>query len=185
MSEFRFENQAYWLGSEKLDRVSEVLADVGLADKTHIPEYALERGSVVHKACELATHGTLDWDTLHPDLHGYVKSWIALKNEVQAVAEAVEAPIYHPTLKIAGTPDFRGFFGKERVIADWKANSIPKHTKWQLAFYRMILGGDWRRVGVALQADGSMARLTEFKDHAADLAMALSALNIYRAKRNA
>ena len=61
--------------------VTEILADVGLAPdltmvKPEVLAWASARGTALHRAIELHAKGTLDYDSLHPEIVGALKAYL-------------------------------------------------------------------------------------------------------------
>ena len=71
------DGSAYQCGNLVLPRVTNVLSR--LTDWDAIDPYALEfarqRGTAVHAACDLADRGVLEWESVDPRILGYVMAW--------------------------------------------------------------------------------------------------------------
>jgi hypothetical protein len=128
-------------------------------------EAAQNRGTYVHKLCELD-----DLHDLHPDEEsgehgGYLAGWRSFVADYGAVWEGVEARGYSRMFGFAGTLDRNGRlerkFGKTKWVVDIKT-SEQHHKVWgmQTAAYRQILAeveAHWalaRRATVQLRSDG-------------------------------
>lgn len=130
--------------------------------------YALERGRLVHRACELWDEGRLDLDTLDPALKPYVEAWMWLAEELDAVPAGVEERVLGEHGRWAGTLDWRGSIrGCPRVIIDRKCGDAVNPTKpgdplagarFQLAGYQIPVeettGEPWRRAIALLRPNG-------------------------------
>lgn len=186
---FRYidEPHGYWLGSEELPSPSKVFADLGLVDSKFYSESSRTRGKAVHTALHYALKGTLDWDTLHIDLHGYVKSGLLLVDRLKPQITGYEAPRYHLSLNFAGTLDLEWQLDGWRWIVDWKSGKAPKVARYQTAAYETLakqtVANNFKRAAVELQEDGSIANLVRYDDHT-DGAGWLNLLGAYRIRQS-
>lgn len=85
----------------KLPRVTTILKACGMTpDFGFMPperqQYYLDRGSAVHKACELYDSGQLDMDSIDERIKGYVEGWVKFRNatggKVSRMEWLVESP---------------------------------------------------------------------------------------------
>ena len=185
---FRYvdEPHGYWLGAEELPSPSKVFQDLGLVDKRWFTEEARARGRAVHAGLHYALKGTLDWGTLHPDLHGYVKSGLLLVDHIKPKLVRFETPLHHPTLRFAGTSDMEWTVGSWSYIIDWKSGKTPAVTRYQTAAYAMLAEDGqkrlWKRAAVELQEDGSIANLVRYDDQS-DFNGWINLLGAYRIRQ--
>lgn len=170
---------AYWLEGKRLPRVSEVLAvlanpglarwreRVGAAEADRRARAAATRGSLVHRLCErvaregpAAVAATL---AREPDLADMVRAYGAwLAREVAAVL-AVEAVVWHPRLRYAGTLDLLARLRDGRVVVvDIKTGrtggeAAARHRLQLAAYAEAVEALGWARVDgrlvVALPVD--------------------------------
>lgn len=168
---FRAEDHTYWLGSRRLESVTEVLAGVGVCDLEWVTETALSRGRAVHAAAHLMDTLDLSFDAflarydLDEDLYGYLRAWEACKRETGMEILDSEQPRYHPTLKFAGTRDKRAIWQRQRYKLDLKTVGTvgAKGPKWaaeQTAAYDLLEPSEDqsrpdRRASILLYPDGS------------------------------
>lgn len=186
------ESHTYSLDGECLPSVTEVLSDVGIIDYSHIPEptreMALERGRAVHLATQFEDEGDLSEGSITEDLRGYLEAWRRFRREARFVPELIEYRGFHPSHKYAGTLDRTGNLGGNVVncLLDIKTNDAQEWVRYQLAAYAAFFDSPrkFRRMSVELHQDGSY-RVREFpcRDWQADMNVFVSALNVYRAKR--
>ncbi len=189
--DFRFvdEPHGYWLGQEELPSPSSVFADLGLVDSAFFTPGSRARGKAVHAGIHYALKGTLEWKTLDPDLHGYVKSGLRLVDRLKPTITRFETPLYHPTLHFAGTSDLEWDLGGWRWIVDWKSGKASKVVRYQTAAYEILarvqapLFNRWKRAAVELQADGSIANLIKYDDYT-DGSTWLNLLGAYRVRQS-
>lgn len=170
-----------------LPSVSEILAPV--KDFSGIPpavlEKARDRGTAVHKACELFDLGTLDEDDLDEQLVPYLAAWSKFMVDFKPDWTEIELPGYHNTLFYAGTPDRRGKQGgrgdRKRIVVDIKGTySLDPAVSLQLSGYD-LMGAEkcdelW---SVRLLKDSTYVRTV----HRAEHSTFLSCLNILRWKQ--
>lgn len=171
MDAFRFvdEPHGYFLGAQELPSPSQVFADLGLVDARFFTPGSRARGKAVHAGLHYALRGTLDWTTLHPALHGYVRSGLALVDRLRPMILRCETSLYHPVHLFAGTFDVEWELGGWPYIIDWKSGKAAKVARFQTAAYAMAaarLGGrPHKRAAIELQEDGSVANLVPYDDH--------------------
>jgi hypothetical protein len=157
----------YWCGK----RVPGVTGILELAQSFGFVDYdtlvaAQDRGTYVHKLCELD-----DLDDLHPDEEtgthaGYLTAWRSFCRDYGANWEGIEERGYSQMFQVAGTLDRRGTLERKfpatlKWIVDVKT-SKQHHNVWgmQLAAYRQIVAerlAGWalaRRASVQLREDG-------------------------------
>lgn len=171
MANFRFdeENHLYFLGAERLLSPSSVFQELGLVDdRWYKPEHR-QRGKAVHAAIHYALKGTLDWDTLDPDLHGYVASGLKYVAHRRPKILRFETVLHHPALKFAGTFDVEWQIAGDNWIIDWKTGKAAKVTRYQTAAYEILARYQaqpcfYKRAAIELQADGSMPNVVPYQD---------------------
>ena len=113
MSGFFFFDAAthtYTVDEVRKKSVTEIISP--LVDFSMVPESALEfardRGTNVHKACELTDLGVLDFETLDERLQGYVMGWQKFMMEFMPTWDHIELPLYSEFYGFCGTPDRAG-----------------------------------------------------------------------------
>lgn len=72
--------------------------------KTLDPWYA-EKGHAVHAATEYFDKGTLDLDTVDPEIEGYLDAYRKFRQDFPVDILGIEVRLYHPRYKYAGTID--------------------------------------------------------------------------------
>lgn len=194
MSALQFDPAAhiYTVDGIQVPSVTEVLSDVGIIDYSHLPdatrEMALDRGRAVHLATQFDDEGDLDEASI-PEAHrGYLEAWRRFRRECRFHPELIEHRGFHPVHKYAGTLDRTGNLGGNVVncLLDIKTNDAQEWVRYQLAAYAAFFDSPRKyiRMSVELHADGSY-RLKEFacRHWQSDMNVFVSALNVYRAKR--
>ena len=179
-------NKASHTYNPNLPSVTQILKAGGLIDDTWFTEAGALRGQHVHAACDLYDQGRLDWAALDPQLAGYVASYAALREMHPCKGdEWIEVPMADPTGMYAGTSD-RLLWHRPRAVWDIKSGKPMKWHRYQLAAYVNMLPDPfgWDRVGVYLQANGSLARLKPYpkEEYISDLGVFIAALTLHQAK---
>jgi hypothetical protein len=188
----------YFYGSDDVPSPSTVFQDLGLVDSKWFKPEHRARGRAVHAGLHFALKGTLDWRTLDPQLHGYVKSGLKLVERLQPKIVRYETPLYHPGLHFAGTSDLEVVRKGWGEIWDWKSGKAPNVARYQTAAYEMLARSNverkdpelyefrsslnFKRCAVELQEDGSIANLVKYDDHT-DGAGWLNLLGAYRIRQ--
>lgn len=137
---FQEDLHEYRLDGVTIPSVTQVLQVTGLSDVSKIPAAVLYRaslfGKAVHKAIELYTKGTLDIESLDPNLIPYLNGWKAFVDDFGYVSKGREHRFYHQTYRYAGTIDQIGEITKGRhigeAIGDIKSGCPAPSHKYQL-----------------------------------------------------
>lgn len=130
-----------------------------------VMDRARDRGTDVHLATELFDLGELDEAHLaaeDPEVMGYVRGWKCFVRDCAPNWSAIEAKVYHPIFRYAGTLDRNGDFDfdGQRVLdaqVDIKT-SAASHPVWgvQTAAYSNAQGKPkQRRFTVQLRPEGT------------------------------
>lgn len=163
----------YWLEDRRLPSVSEIIAPI--VDYSMVPEdrltFARDRGTAVHKACELDDRGTLD-DASVDDEHvrPFLEAYRRFRIEYEFEPVSIEEPRFCLMHGFAGTPDRFGSIllpdaktGRTRrvnAVLDLKTVAqMGPVTGVQLAGYELLLDrygmrGE-ARIGLQLRKDGT------------------------------
>lgn len=185
---FEEETHTYTFDGVVVPSPSTVFQDLGLVDSKWFKPEHRARGRAVHAGLHYALKGTLDWASLNPALHGFVKSGLRLVDHMKPNIVRYETPLYHVLHRFAGTSDIQWELNGYGFIIDWKSGKAPKVARYQTAAYAMLAQQDtprvFKRAAVELQADGSMANLIKYYDDRADAAGWLSLLNAFRIRQS-
>ena len=177
--------------------VTEILKAVGLAPdftmvRPEILAWASARGTALHRAIELQTKGTLDTDSLHPEIAGALTGYMKFVQDSghEAVASEIEL-IDDKQWGICGHPDRVGTIRSVDglVLLDWKLTSTfdANYVRHQTAGYAHLwdtLHPDQpiaRCFGLHLKKDGTY-RLHDTTDAEARQAF-IAAIIVYKAQR--
>lgn len=183
---------AYTLGDRRLPSVTQILADVGVADFSdpHFSDDVKERGRRIHHMIALDVEESLDDDTVTDELQPYLTAWRRFLAESGAQIEFWERPVCDPELGYAGTLDgivvLPGERMQRRTVLDIKRALYPSAGPQLAAYLRCardlypqpVL---FNRAALVLPGDGSyrLQPLTEPTDDHTFLA----ALRLYHWRR--
>jgi len=171
-------------------RVSEILSPY--CDYDGIPadilERACQRGTLVHKCCELY----MQQEYVPPLLEhqGYFDSFKLWYDDVESTLrnKLIEKRMNHDLLRLSGMCDLAARFGEDETytIFDIKTPASQKKS-WrpQLSAYRYLFENVAglpcnRRLVIHLQKDGKRARIIEYTDHDLDWQIFKNCLENYK-----
>ena len=130
----------YEVDGVKMTSVSELLRFLSREEYGSIDQYRLdnaaERGTAVHKACEvLYKYGTVECT---PEVEPFVMAFVQFLKDHKCEFNDIEKPLADVERGIAGTPDLCGTVDGEEAIVDMKAQAVIHKTlvKAQLNGYR-------------------------------------------------
>lgn len=169
----------YWLyeglnrQTQRLEGVTEVMADNRLEDATYFTEEHSTRGIAVHAELANIANGLAEFPFLDPDLYGWVQSgklFLADLARDGATILLVEAMRWHPLYRYAGTVDLVVLWRGYEWVLDWKTGKASKVTRFKLGAYDMLLGAaangkQRKRASIELDRDGGNAKLVEYNKH--------------------
>lgn len=129
MLTFDAPTHTYRLGDRVLPGVTSIL-DRGIASYAGVPRHILDaaadRGTYVHRACELLLWDSLDWDSLVPEFRPYVDAFARFLQESGVDPELPEERVWHRKLFYAGTADLICRLAKRkkfrRAVIDFKTS---------------------------------------------------------------
>ncbi len=160
-------SHTYYFGGQLVPGVTSILTP--LTDFSRVPPAVLEAasnfGKAVHLACELDDLGTLDEASLDPALAPYLAAWRKFSDDHQVQWDLIEQPVYHATMRYAGTPDRFGLVNGVRTVVDIKSTAqLYPAVGPQLAAYAQAKMEPYaQRIAVQLKADGTYVPKT-YKD---------------------
>lgn len=149
----------YRFGGQVVPGVTSILSP--LTDFSRVPPHVLQAaadfGKAVHRACELDDLGELDETTLDDALLPYLQAWRKFSAEHDVQWEQIERPVYHATMRYAGTPDRFGKVNGRPTVVDIKSTAqLYPSVGPQLAAYANALQNPYAdRIAVQLKADGT------------------------------
>ena len=171
MIEFHEEDHTYWYNGIRVPGVSEIIEGAGLTDanaKQHYTKFHADRGTAVHKACELLDKGVLDESSLDPEIVGYVEAYKKFIEEYKPEWPHIELKVFNAISFYAGTLDRFGTIGYDLVVLDIKTGQKAKWHAIQLALYTNALPGRPQHAklyGLYLKRDGSFKASRDLIDY--------------------
>ena len=189
--EFDPEKHEYRLDGFVVPSVTQVLKELGLINARWYTEESRQRGNAVHAACHYLDDEELDYGSLDPIVVPYVRAYEKYKLEREFEPQMIEAHVFDPVYKYAGTLDRTGEDKDGPILLDLKTGAVNWVTGLQTAGYDRCIpwpiyaGGKTRcrrRIAVQLNNDGNY-KIHEFKDRTDD-GLFLSALALATKKRN-
>jgi hypothetical protein len=178
----------------RLPSVTEILSATGLAAdfsfvKPDVLEWARARGTALHRAIEYHAKGTLDVDSLHPEIVGAFKAYLRFRLDTGYEAFASELELVHDQWGFMGHPDTVGELNGGLAVIDYKmtASFDKPYVTLQTAGYGMLWNHHHqdrpveKRFGLHLRKDGTY-RLHDVADPEAEQTF-LAAIIVYKAQR--
>lgn len=111
-----------WQG-QPVPSVTQVLSP--LYDFSMVPADVLAAksrlGTLIHLATELYDEGELDESSVAPEIRPYLDAWVRFRDDTGFVPYRVEARVYHPVHRYAGTLDRTGYVGDLFELLDIKS----------------------------------------------------------------
>lgn len=130
--------------------VTEALKEAELVD-TWGTAYHLSRGQAVHASIAYDLDDDLDWSTVAPAALPYVLAAQACLRDLKPeLIIAVERPVYHPVLPVAGTPDLVLRRQGRRLLLDFQSGGMSPSKALQTAIYEWLGRAPCQRWGVQL-----------------------------------
>ena len=178
-----------------LPSVTEVLAACGLTSnygfvEAEKLEMYRQRGQALHLAIQWDAEGTLDRDSLHPEIRPGFDAYREFCFEHGHIAECSELELTHP-YGFQGHLDRVGLVDGARALIDWKySDSVDVNgARWQLAGYGLLYAHNYpdrpaeKRLVVGLGKDGR-PKITDVTDGYAEQVFT-AAVVVYRARMEA
>ena len=93
-----------WFNGKPIRSVSRILDKIWPLPPG-IPQWALDRGKMVHSATVMIDNGKLDWDSLDERLKPFCDAYMVFLDKFHPVVEASELTVVHPSLKFGARLD--------------------------------------------------------------------------------
>lgn len=168
---FRFDpdKHQYFFGDRRVTGITEALSRTGLAPaKPTNPailanfKAAGQRGTEVHRMCELYDTGEVADYEFDPAIVGYLVAWRGFCREYGFEADFTERPLGHPVYNYGGIPDAGGYSLKldAYCTVERKTRDLQDHDAFQVAAQELLLEQEQgakpgsRLLLVSLKADG-------------------------------
>ena len=171
--------------------VTQIIKAAGLmGDWCKADEYAMLRGTYVHKACAAHLRGTLIEESVDDEIMPYLNAFRKFLADTKFKYDSCEKLVYHGMFRYAGTYDLFGRSGKRLWLIDIKSGAMPKWAAIQTMGYLMAMKLEFpmkimavtTRHGLELRPDGTYS-FTSFDDDVRDARVFGAALNIANWKK--
>ncbi len=129
---FKPEDHSYWIGERRLISVTQALS---ILRRWEAEPYYLERGRLVHLACEYYDRNELDESTVDPLIRPYLDGYMKFLTETDFLPVHIEKTLYHPQHFYAGRLDRIGNLNDNYVLLDLKTGVKAKVDELQGAAY--------------------------------------------------
>jgi len=153
------ENHKYTIAGKPVVGVTSILRNSGYMPDFECDQYYLDRGTYIHRACELYRKGTLDMDSVSDALRGYLAGYIAWCEQYKPRLVLSEVPVGSRLHGFGGRPDEVDEIDGELWLVDMKSGSKSITHKWQTAGYAEALTEQYglkirKRAALYLTEDG-------------------------------
>ena len=127
------ETHTYTVNGRRLMSVTQALALVD--DRRINSSWYLDRGRLVHLACEYLDRDELDEDTVAPEIRPYLEAYKKFREETSFKPDLIELRLSHLTYLYAGTLDRIGDLNGNHILIDLKSGAPARVDELQLAAY--------------------------------------------------
>ncbi len=160
MPEFTLSDEhVYTLDGRVIDGTTSILDEAGLIRGGD--PWFMDRGTAIHKATEFYDRGTLDENTVDPQIAGYLKSWQLFRLDQDYIPIYIELPLSDPVLLYAGTLDRLPLIDlKSGAYAPW--HSLQVAAYWNLARVNGYQAECLKPMGIYLQEDGGPPKIKTY-----------------------
>ena len=134
---FQEEGHQYRIDGVSVPSVTQVVDQ--LHNFTGSPGAAAERGTIIHKACELFILGILDWSTVDASILPEVETFAAWWEESRFKPLLVEGLVGSKRYGFAGRLDLFGVWKTGLALIDFKTGNEYPAYKFQTAGLRIAL----------------------------------------------
>jgi hypothetical protein len=170
--------------NNNIPRVTAVIAAM-FPERWKPDPWYMERGTFIHKACELHDTGELDRETVDPVIFPYCTAYWRFLDETKFKPEVIEQRYTHRSYKYTGRIDRAGHLNGNFSLIDIKSGVESETDKLQAGAYWGLIEDVGVRVkncfDLYLREDGSY-RLKEVADHRKMFNVFLAALTVWRWK---
>lgn len=173
---FTSDGHLYHYDGQVVPSVTSILSP--LTNYSAVPPAVLQAasdfGTAVHMAAEMDDNGYLDESTVDAALVPYLDAWRKFSADHAVQWQLIERPLYHSTLRYAGTPDRVGLVDGVSTVLDIKTTAqLYPSVGPQLAAYKDACYHDHRtdhfaelakaakpvqRMAVQLKGDGTYSK---------------------------
>jgi len=188
--EIRFEEEGhrYWIDGVAVPSVTQVVQQLHNFPAHIDATAAMQRGTAVHRACELIVRGILDPTTLdeaiYDDVHAFADWWAVAQIQPLLVETIVGSRQY----RFAGRIDLFGVWKGAAALIDIQTGAEYPAYRFQTAALEIALRESLGHIGrfeierYCLYLDGGKAKVVKHED-ARDKSIFLAALTCSHARR--
>jgi len=182
MFSFDPETHTYTLDDRRLESVTEILKPLSPSD--FYTEEGRIRGTAIHNAVS-DFHAGKDPD-LPAEYAAYLDGYIQFCHDYHYEPIEVEVPLYHRTMRYAGTPDSYGDSALGRILPDVKTGAfIPSYALQTAGYEELIVNTTklkkFTRLSVHITTEGNYR--VELHKSFTDRSVFISALTLMRWRR--
>lgn len=180
---FNPEKHEYRYDGRIVPGVTQLLKWAGLIDDSWFSDWHGERGRLIHLACQYYDEGSLDMDSVHPEIAGYLESYIKWREAGEhIIIMSIEERVFNEAYWYAGTLDRRVGIDFIPSIIDIKSGAYQRWHGLQLAGYQYAKPFQTNlfcdRYSLYLDGSGAMAKLRKHED-SSDIDVFLSIAQAY------
>ena len=136
---FKEEGHQYQVDGESVPSVTQVVDQLHNFTGSHDATAAMERGTLIHKACELYTRGVLDWSTVDDSILPEVRTYAEWFDASRFKPLLVEEMVGSKQFRFAGRLDLFGIWKTGLAIIDWKTGAEYPAYRFQTAGLEIAL----------------------------------------------
>ena len=180
----------FYSGAVKVPRLTEIIQSLGIVDYSSIPkkvrDFSMRRGTLSHRACELYDLGTLNEETLDPQLVPYLDGWKKAVSDLKLTFKHIEERLFNETYWYTTCPDRIGLFDEVPCVVEIKSGKVQPWTALQLSAQAACLPSDevYLRIAIGLPGNGTYTK--HFFTDRNDRNIILGGISLYNWKnRNA
>lgn len=141
MLEFFEDSHTYKLDGRAVPSVTQAIQ--AILPMRPMDDYYLQRGTAVHRACELYDRGTLDEASVDPEIAPRLEAWKKFRSDFGGEIAMNERRLASKKYQFAGTVDRVFAKGGKLILVDLK-NGWYKQSILQIGGYGLLLAEDGR-----------------------------------------
>jgi len=154
------DDHVYTLGDRVIDGTTSILSAAGLIGN-YGSQWYLDKGTAVHAVTQYYDKGTLDEDTIDPQIAGYLESWKRFRMDQDYMPIYYELFLHDPVMLYAGTLDRLPLLDlKSGAYVPW--HSLQMAAYWNLARVNGYQAECLQPMGVYLQEDGGTPKVKTY-----------------------
>src|SRR3990167_2299028 len=165
--------------------ITQIIQEMGLIGDYQPDPWYLERGKLVHLACEYLDKWCLDWDSVDPEIKPRVEAYQKFKEDYKFVPRMIEQPVHSHRLNVACTPDREGYIEHHPAVIEIKNGGRQKWHRLQLSIQYICIMEESETIPVMayrytleLKCDGAY-KFMRFKEDESDRKAAESLVTLY------